>query len=124
MNIDFNRAVPALGGGNRKDGKGEIFRLKDACITALDSIGQDEQKLDAKEKYRRGDLARRIFRAKGPIGIESEDVTLLKASTAKVFASTIIIAEIWDMLDPKGDAPQGPKEPASRIPGRKAAKGN
>jgi hypothetical protein len=123
MNIEFNRPVPALGGGNRKDAKGEIFRLKDACITGLDSIGQEEQKLDAKEKYRRGDLARRIYRAKAPISIESEDVALLKALTAKVFASAIIIAEVWDMLDPKGDAPKEPKEPTPRIPGRKA-KGN
>lgn len=67
MKINFRQAVKALDGSDRKDPRGDKFLLRDACIVALDNCGEDEaRKIEPKEKYRRGDLARRIYGAKEP----------------------------------------------------------
>ena len=119
MKINFRQVIKALDGSDRKDQKGNKFLLRDACIIALDNIGEEGAKrLEPKEKYRRGDLARRIYGAKEPFIIVAEDVALLKTLIAKVYVSNIIVAEVWDMLDPK-DKPEGDgesKTPSQRIP--------
>jgi hypothetical protein len=102
MKIDFNAPIKALDGGDRKDEKGDVFRLRDACVTALDRAPEDEtKKVDAKEKYRRGHLAQRIYGAKEPIALDAEDVALVKNLVGRIFMSNLIVAEVWDMLDPK-----------------------
>ena len=122
MKINFRQAVKALDGSDRKDPRGDKFLLRDACIVALDNCGEDEaRKIEPKEKYRRGDLARRIYGAKEPFVVEAEDIALLKTLVGKIYVSNIIVTEVWDMLDPK-DKPAGddePKAPAGRIPRKK-----
>lgn len=122
MKINFRQAIKALDGSDRKGPKDEKFLLRDACIVALDNCGEeDARKIEPKEKYRRGDLARRIYGAKEPIIIVAEDVALLKTLIGKIYLSNIIVAEAWDMLDPK-DKTEGddePKIPSQRIPKKK-----
>ena len=102
MKIDFNAPVKALNGDDRKDDKGDVFRLRDACVLALDRAVEGEAKqIDAKEKYRRGHLAQRIYGAKEPIALDAEDIALIKGLVGKVYLSNLIVAEVWDMLDPK-----------------------
>jgi hypothetical protein len=110
MKIDFNAPVKALNGEDRKDEKGDIFKLKDACVMALDRALEDEvKKLDAKEKYRRGHLAKRIYGAAEPIALDIEDIALIKGLVGKIFNSNLIITEVWDMLDPKDGQDGGHK---------------
>ena len=117
MKIDFSQAIKALDGTDRKDGKGEAFLLRDACVIALDHVGDDEaKKLEAKEKYRRGHLAKRIYGAKEAIAVDLEDVALLKKLVGNIYNSNLIIAEVWDALDPQDTLPAPKTEPTPEIP--------
>ncbi len=119
MKIDFQQPIPALTGEPRKDTDGTLFLLRDACVMALDRADADDLKPDGKEKARRGHLAQRIFGAKEPIALDLEDVALIKRLVGRIYHSTLIVAEVEDMLDPK-DAPPAPKtEPTPEIPSGK-----
>jgi hypothetical protein len=119
LKINFRQVVKALDGSDRKDPKGNKFLLRDACIIALDNTGEEEaKKLEPKEKYRRGDLARRIYGAKEPFIVDAEDIALLRALVAKVYVSNIVVADVWDLLDPKDKtgSDDKPQTPSPRIP--------
>lgn len=123
MKIDFNQPMKALNGEDRKDRTGDIFRLRDACVVALDSLeqnamGQVTEHIDGKEKYRRGELATRIYGAKEPIRLTAEEITLVKERVAKIQPSSVLVYEAWNLLDPK-DAIPDPPAPTPTIPAGK-----
>jgi hypothetical protein len=115
MKIDFNAPIIGLDGNPRKDGT-ETFLLRDACVLALDRADADDSKPDAKEKTRRGHLAMRVYGAKEPIALGIEDVALIKRLVGRVYQSTVLIAQVEDMLDPQDAPPEPKKEPTPEIP--------
>lgn len=118
MKIDFSIPLKSLGGEDLKDGKGEIFMLRDAAVVALDAVSDEDRKIEGKEKYRRGALATRIYGAKEPISLALDELQLVKALIGKIYGPRIV-CETWDLLDPK-DAPTEPKsEPTPAIPSGK-----
>ncbi len=117
MKLDFSQPIPALDGGDRKDGD-KPYLLRDACVLALDRADADDKRPDGDEKSKRGHLAMRIYGAKEALHVTVEDVALIKRLVGRVFNSSILVAQIEDMLDPK-DAPPDPKEPTPTIPSGK-----
>ena len=118
MKIDFSAPLKALSGEDLKDNKGEAFTLRDATVVALDSVFPDEAKMEGKEKYRLGHLASRIYGAKEAINLEAADVALIKERIGKAYGPRIV-AEAWDLLDPKDLPPEPKKEPTPEIPSGK-----
>ena len=118
MKIDFLAPLMSLGGNGIKDNDGKPFLLRDAAVVALDSLSQEDAKIDGKEKYRRGALATRIYGAAEPISLGLEEVKLVKDLIGRAYGPRIVV-EAWDMLDPK-DPPAEPKrEPTPEIPSGK-----
>lgn len=118
MRINFLVPLKALNGEEIKDGKGDVFTLRDATVVALDSMADEDKRLDPKEKYRRGNLASRIYGAKEAITIDVDELKLVKDLIGRTYGPRVI-KEAWDLLDPK-DAPEEPKkEPTPAIPSGK-----
>lgn len=98
MKIDFSMALKSLAGDDIKDGKGDIFTLRDAAVVALDAVSDEDRKLDGKEKYRRGALASKIYGCKEPIALDLDDVKLVKDLIGRAFGPRIV-KEAWDLLE-------------------------
>ena len=98
MKIDFLTPLKSLNGDDIKDNKGEIFTLRDAAIVALDSVFDDDRKLEGKEKYRRGALATRIYGAKEPIALDVDELKLVKDLIGRTYGPRVV-KESWDLLE-------------------------
>lgn len=118
MKINFQQPVMGLDGRPRKDGP-ETILLRDIAVLALDRADADDTKPDGKEKARRGHLAQRVYGAKEPIALDVEEVALIKRLIGRVYQSTVIIATVEDMLDPKDAPPEPKREPTPEIPSGK-----
>ena len=115
MKIDFNQVILTLSGEEMKTEKNEPFTLRNAAVMALDAMTEELKRLDPKEKYRRGAIAARIYRAKEPIVLAVDDVALVKDLIGKVYGPHIV-HEAWNLLDPPGATEDETKEPTPKIP--------
>ena len=113
--IDFALPILAFNGkpirtkDTDADGK-EIdrdFILRDVAVNAVLFEGQGE-KLDGMEKVRRARLADRIYGAKEPVKIDSDDLKLIKANIAKAY-NIYTTGRAWELLDP--EEPEEPETP-------------
>lgn len=115
MKIDFSQKILTLGGEEMKTEKDEAFTLRNAAVVAIDAMTDDLKKMEAREKYRRGELAARIYRAKEPISIDVEEVALIKELIGKIYGPHIV-HEAWNLLDPPGAPDDETKEITPKIP--------
>lgn len=100
MKINPNHVFKTLSGGPIKGtNEKEPFRLKDAAINVL-TVLNDREVVEPKEKYRRAELAERIYRADGEIDLSIDDLKLLKDLIGEK-GSPLIVKQAWDILDPK-----------------------
>jgi len=102
MKIDFSQVIMTLEGVPMKGAQGVEFTLRSACVVALDAITEEAKQVDAKEKYRRGALAARIYRTKEPINLSAEEIVLLKELVGKLFGPRVV-HEVWNVLDPSAN---------------------
>lgn len=114
MKIDFSQKILQLDGTPMKAEEGKDFTVGMAAVVAIDAVTEETKRLEPKEKYHRGELAARIYRAKEPIKVDVADVALIKDLIGKVYGPHIV-HEAWDMLDPEGTEPD-PPEPTPTIP--------
>lgn len=108
MKIDFSAKVLDFEGGPVKSSteeKAEDLTLRLACVRALVIPYEDERNLSAEDKFKRGELAAKIYAANEPTELKVEDVATLKKLIGKAF-SPLIIYRIWPLLD----AAENPKE--------------
>jgi hypothetical protein len=99
MKIDFSQIIKRLDGAPMKNPDGSDFLLRDAATIALDANFEDDKRLEAKDKYRRGALAMRIYGAKEPINLDINDLKLVKDQVGRAFGPHVV-KEAWDLLDP------------------------
>lgn len=97
MKINFNVGLKNLAGKTLKDGNKNVT-LKNVSINALLGNYRDEN-IDGNEKLKRFMLATKISEAKGELGLENDDITLIKDMIAKGY-STVVTARAWQILDP------------------------
>lgn len=71
--------------------------LKDFVLRAL--AEPDPKEVDLETKLRIGRLMQDIF-AKDEIELKSEEVSLIKEKTAKIF-TPIVVVQVCDLVDPK-----------------------
>ena len=108
MIIDFSKQLFTRKGDPMKESmepEAKIATLGSVCIAALDST-TGAGNLAGKDKYRRGWLADRIFRAKAPISIKAEDLVTIKELVGQAF-SPIVVKQAWDILDPQEEEKDG-----------------
>ena len=103
MKIDFAQPIKALNGKPMKNQDGTDFLLRDAATVALDANFEEDKRLEYKEKYRRGDLAKRIYRCKEPINLDVDDLKLVKDMVGRAFGPQVV-KEAWDMIDPTDES--------------------
>jgi hypothetical protein len=75
-----------------------IMTLRDACVTALLGVYQDEPNLLGTEKLTRYELAKVINSTDEP-DLRVEELTLCKELIAKVYGP-IVVGQAWPLLDP------------------------
>lgn len=73
--------------------------LKDVCVAAL-TIALKDENPSAIEKMKRGELARKIYNAKGEYHINVEETSLVKELIGKLYGVVVVLAA-FDLLDPK-----------------------
>lgn len=73
-----------------------------ASVRAL-TAGIQEERIQGEEKFKRGELARRIYNSSGDIDISVEDAAIIKKLIGAVFLPTVVEAS-WPILDGKGTA--------------------
>ena len=99
MKIDFSRKLKTLDGKPIKIPKGKDLTLKDAVTNALLQAHEDEKNLPGKEKAMRYHLSMRIYGAKEPILLKSEECTLIKDLVGKAYLP-LLVGQIWEIIDP------------------------
>lgn len=77
--------------------------LGDVCVTALETMIEEDRQADGLSKFKRDQLARKIHGAKDVV-LSVEDVELLKTRVGKVYGPAVIGAA-WPLLDPAVLAP-------------------
>lgn len=117
MKIDLNFKLKKLDGSDlidlEPDGLDETgqpkfkpskpLTLRKAIVDSLTSNFQDEQKLEAMKKAKRGWLAMKIWDHKDPlIELTAEEVTLCKDLIGKRY-SPLVVAQAWSILDPASE---------------------
>jgi len=95
MKINFSQALKN-GGESLKGPEGEEIKLYIPCVNALWAIYEDE-KLNGKEKYKRGDLAERIDKQE-EVEVTVEEISLMKDVVGKAY-NPMMIKKVWDLLE-------------------------
>jgi hypothetical protein len=72
--------------------------LGKVAMRALTASYQDEQSLAGEEKFKRGQLAEKVY-AGGAVAISAEDTALIKRLIAKGYGPLIVL-KAWRLLDP------------------------
>lgn len=99
MKIDFSQILKTLDGKPIKTPENKNLTLRDATTNALLSAHEDEKNLAGKDKALRYHLAMRIYGAKSPILLKSEECTLIKDLTGKAYLP-LIVGQVWEIIDP------------------------
>lgn len=99
MKIDFSQILKTLDGKPIEGQDKKNLTLRDAVINALLSARDDEKNLAGKDKAMRYHLSARIYGAKEPILLKSEECTLIKELVGKTYLP-LIVGQAWAMIDP------------------------
>lgn len=73
--------------------------LKDACVLALESSTDDDRQATGADKFKRDELARKIYHdAKNAI-LTVDELALIKDRVGKIYGAAVVGA-VWRLLDP------------------------
>lgn len=72
--------------------------LGDVAVAALTGVLAEDARDDGAAKFKRGELAHRIYKAKS-IELTVEEVALIKERIGKVYGPAVVFAA-WPLLDP------------------------
>jgi hypothetical protein len=95
--IDFSTTITDFEGKTVKDNEQEVT-LRLLSVGALSATYQDEQNLSPTDKFKRGDLATKIYNSTEPVALKSEDVTMLKTVIGKAYGP-LIVYKAYQLLD-------------------------
>lgn len=95
--IDFSTVITDYEGNPVKDNDKEVT-LRLLAVGALSAQFQDEQSLAPTDKFKRGDLAIKIYNSTSPLALKSEDITMLKTVIGKAY-SPVVVYKTYQLLD-------------------------
>jgi hypothetical protein len=93
------QAMPTCSDGAPCTDKSPIT-LRIICLRALAAVFSDEQNLGGDEKFKRGELALRIYRSTAPISLTVEEKSLLKKLIGRAFGPMVVV-DAWNVLEGK-----------------------
>jgi len=99
MKIDFSKVLKTLDGKPIKTPENKNLTLRDAVTNALLSVHEDEKSLSGKDKALRYHLSMRVYGAKSPFLLKSEECTLIKELIGKAYLP-LIVGQAWEIIDP------------------------
>lgn len=121
MKIDMNYKFENLDGSSIPEGPDETeivdgvavvkkksppFTLKTACINVLIRTQRDPQtrakEIDAEEKIKRYELAKKIYKSLGLVDLQSEEITLLKKLVGQAYPP-LTVGQAFEVLDPHSE---------------------
>ena len=70
------------------------------AMRALTASFEDERNLSGEEKFKRGQLAMRVYDG-GKVALSAEDTALIKRLVAKGYGPMVVL-RAWPLLDPPG----------------------
>ena len=86
----------------KKEGEeqGEPMDVRDILVNALGSVAPGSP-VPPQEKFQRGKLAIACFE-QDEVAFTPGEVTIIKVAVANTYVSNVLIARIWNVLDPPG----------------------
>jgi len=99
MKYDLSVKIVDIKGEPIKDSNISLT-VKDVCIQALlANFTTEDNKIDGAEKYKRFKLAQRLENNQNSvIGLNAEEVTLIKKLLGMAF-TTLIVGQVYDLLE-------------------------
>jgi len=95
--IDFSQVMKDLDGKAIRDGEAELT-LRSVTVNALMTLLPDERSLGGEEKARRYTLGMKIHKAKEPLELKAEQVTLVKKCVGGVY-TPLVVGQAFHLLD-------------------------
>lgn len=102
MKINFDSNIKGLDGKDLATETGTAT-LSSIVTGALIANYHDEQFLPGMEKFKRAQLAQRVY-AGGDIDFSVEELTLIKELVGK-YATPLVVLQIFKLIDKKDEAP-------------------
>ena len=100
MQIDVTQELKTLSGAPIPvDETREPFTLRAVCVNVLLGQAADERGITGEEKFKRYELARKIYNEDKP-ELSVEDLALLKKLIGAGYAP-LVVGQAWQMIDPK-----------------------
>lgn len=99
--IDFTQRLVSVDGKPMPNGDTKPpadLLLGDVAVVALESMIEDDKQLSGADKFKRDELARKVYRAKAAV-LTLEELALIKERIGKVYAPAVVGAA-WRLLDP------------------------
>lgn len=110
--IDFSQQLsgidgkPLLNDAASKPDKPMYLTLGDVAIIALEAQLQEDAQATGAEKFKRDELARKIFGAKA-VSLSIEELASIKERIGKAFPA-VTVGAAWRLLDPAVTKPAAP----------------
>lgn len=79
-----------------------VLTLGRVVFRALSIRAQDEASLPGEDQVRRGALALRLYKAKGDVPLDADEISLIKKMIAKSGYGPVVVYQAWLVLDPVG----------------------
>lgn len=102
MKIDVSKELKTLDGQTMKDvgANGEAI---DATVkmALLNALLAPEQKDTPVQKLKKGELARKIYKAEGEVDLTAEEIALCKKRVGEVFPSPLVVLQVTEILEQK-----------------------
>lgn len=103
MKIDFTKVLTAISGKpleKMEDDKKSDMTLGDAARTALlNLITQADQTISGNEKFKRHQLAEKIYGKTEPVELSIDEVKKIKDRIGEV-CNPVVVGSAWKILDP------------------------
>jgi hypothetical protein len=104
MRVNFNETLRKLDGSALKGEKDADFKLSDAALIALNGTYSGEEPLSGIDKFKRHQLARRIYSstalkdASMTCDVTAEEIALVKHVIAKAYGP-IVLGPAYELLE-------------------------
>lgn len=97
--VDFSRVFKTLKGKDVIGESGCGLTLEELSCNLLVGMQEEDKNVSGSDKVKRYKLAQRISGAEKPVGLDSEEITLLKDLFGRS-ASPLIVGQAFEWLDP------------------------
>ena len=103
--IDFTASIIGIDGKPMMNGDPKVpvaLTLGEVAVTALESQLEEDKQATGADKFKRDELARKIY-GKKDVALPAEEIATIKDRIGKSFGA-MVVGAAWRMLDPASDS--------------------